>query len=200
MNGIINPVERIDAAFFYIIGISIALLVMITVTMIWFVIHYRRSRHPVPADIRDNWKLELIWTLLPTAIAMSMFWVGWSSYTGLRNVPENAIEIATYAQMYSWIFVYPNDKETENELVVPAGTPVKLNLTSEDVIHSLFIPAFRVKVDAVPGVHTYAWFYPDKPGDYFVQCTEFCGIGHADMTAELRVVSPEEYEAWLQDD
>ncbi|MFH1155107.1 MAG: cytochrome c oxidase subunit II [Pseudomonadota bacterium] len=197
MNGIINPVKSVDEAFLYILGISIALLVMITVTMIWFVIRYRRSRNPVPSDIRDNWKLELVWTLVPTFIAMSMFWVGWSSYTGLRNVPANALVIDTYAQMYSWIFVYPGGKESENELVVPLNKPVKLNITSEDVIHSLFISAFRIKVDAVPGVHTYAWFYPDKQGQYFVQCTEYCGIGHADMTASLRVVSEDDYQKWL---
>jgi cytochrome c oxidase subunit 2 len=197
MNGIVNPAAGVDRAFYYILGISAALLVMITLTMIWFVIRYRRSRHPVAADIRGNWKLEVVWTLVPTAIALSMFWVGWSSYTGLRNVPANALEIEVYAQMYSWIFVYPDDRETENELVVPLDRPVKLNITSEDVIHSLFIPAFRVKVDAVPGVSTHAWFLPDREGQYFIQCTEFCGVGHADMTASLRVVSGEEYQRWL---
>ena len=197
MNGITNPVKSVDQAFLYILGISVVLLILITMTMILFVVRYRRSRHPVAADIRGNWKLEVVWTLVPTLIALSMFWVGWSSYTGLRTVPPNALEIDVYGQMYSWIFVYPDDIETENELVVPLNHPVKLNITSEDVIHSLFIPAFRIKVDAVPGVHTHAWFYPDREGQYFVQCTEFCGVGHADMTASLRVVSEEEYETWL---
>ncbi len=200
MDEIVNPVKQIDAAFLYIIGISLVLLTLITITMIWFVIKYRRSKNPVPADIRDNWKLEIVWTIIPTLIALSMFWVGWSSYAGLRNVPKNALEIETIAQMYSWIFIYPNGKETDNEIVVPTGRPIRLNVTSDDVIHGLFIPAFRVKVDAVPGVKTYAWFYPEKPGRFFVQCTEFCGIGHADMTAVLRAVSPEEYEEWLAQD
>lgn len=198
MNEIVNPVKQIDAAFIYIIGISLVLLGMITITMIWFAVKYRRSRNPVPADIRGNWKLEIIWTIIPTVIAMTMFWVGWSSYAGLRNVPKNALEIETIAQMYSWIFIYPNEKETDSELVVPQGRPIRLNITSDDVIHGLFIPAFRIKVDAVPGVHTYAWFYPEKTGRYFIQCTEFCGLGHADMTAVLRVVTQEEYEEWLE--
>jgi len=200
MNQIINPVEKVDAAFLYIIGISLVLLTLITITMIWFVVKYRRSRNPVPADIRGNWKLEVIWTAIPTAIALSMFWVGWSSYAGLRNVPANALEIETIAQMYSWIFRYPDGKESDNEIVVPRGHPIRLNVTSDDVIHGLFIPAFRIKVDAVPGVHTYAWFYPEKNGKFSVQCTEFCGIGHADMTAELRVVSEEDYNLWLKSD
>ncbi|MBF0257910.1 MAG: cytochrome c oxidase subunit II, partial [Desulfamplus sp.] len=152
------------------------------------------------ADIRGDWKLEVIWTVIPTLIAMSMFWVGWSSYAGLRNVPKNALEIETIAQMYSWIFIYKNGKETDNELVVPIGRPIRLNVTSDDVIHGLFIPAFRIKVDAVPGVHTYAWFYPEKIGKFSVQCTEFCGIGHADMTAQLKVVTEDEYNEWLKSD
>jgi cytochrome c oxidase subunit 2 len=129
-----------------------------------------------------------------------MFYYGWSSYTGLRNVPAGALEIEVTGQMYSWIFLYPNDKETENELVVPLGKPVKLNITSSDVLHSLFVPAYRIKVDAVPGMKTYAWFLPDKPGSYYMQCAEFCGVGHADMTATLRVVPEPEYEAWLENE
>lgn len=198
MNGPASPSAGVDQAFFYIFGVSIVLLLGITATMIYFVIKYRRSQHPEPADIRDNWKLELAWTLIPSIIALSMFYFGWSSYLGLRNVPEDAIEIEVIGQMYSWIFVYPNDKETENELVVPLNKPVKLNITSGDVLHSLYIPAFRIKVDAIAGRHTYAWFLPDRLGSYFVQCTEFCGGGHADMTADLRIVPEDEYLKWLE--
>ena len=197
MNNIVNPIKQIDTAFIYIIGIALVLLTLITLTMIWFTVKYRRSKNPVPEDIRGNWKLEIVWTVLPTVIALSMFWIGWSSYAGLRDVPKNAIEIETIGQMYSWIFIYPNGKETDSELVVPRGKPIRLNITSDDVIHSLFIPAFRIKMDAVPGVHTYAWFYPEKEGRHFIQCTEYCGIGHADMTAVLKIVSPEAYEEWL---
>ncbi len=198
METIINPVVKVDAAFIYIIGFSLFLLFAITVTMVWFVFRYSRKRHPKAADIRGDWRLELVWTLVPTLIALSMFWIGWSSYAGLRNVPDNALTIEAVAMMYSWIFIYPNEKETEDELVVPQGKPVRLEVTSDDVIHGLFIPAFRIKVDAVPGVHTYAWFLPDEVGTYFIQCSEFCGVGHADMTAVLRVVTGEEYLAWLE--
>jgi cytochrome c oxidase subunit II len=193
-----NPVESIDQAFYYIFGISVLLLFLITATMIWFVIKYRRSKHPQSSDIRGNWKLEVFWTVIPTLIALSMFQIGWTSYLGLRNVPTGAIEIKVYAQMYSWIFVYPNDKETENDLVVPIGTPVKLNITSQDVLHSLFIPAFRIKVDAVPGIDTYAWFYPDEPGEYNIHCSEFCGAGHANMNGFVRAIPEEEYKKWLE--
>ncbi|MFH2061179.1 MAG: cytochrome c oxidase subunit II [Pseudomonadota bacterium] len=198
MNNIVNPAFLVDQTFYYIIGFSFVFLFAITFVMIWFVIRYRRSKNPIPSDIRGNWKLETVWIVLPTIIAMSMFISGWKSYTGLRNVPDGALEIEVTAQSFSWLFYYPNDKETENEIVVPVNTPVKLNITSSDVIHSMFIPAFRVKVDAVNGINTYAWFLPEKIGEYFFQCTEFCGSGHADMTGVVRVVSQEEYEKWLE--
>lgn len=195
-----DPVRGVDLAFWYILGISIILLFGITVVMIVFVIKYRRSKHPVPADIRDNLNLEVVWTVLPTLIALTMFWVGWQSYLGLRNVPEDALEIDVAGQMFSWIFVYPNDKETENLLVVPLGRAVKLNISSWDVLHSFYIPSYRIKVDAVRGMDTYAWFQADKAGEYDIFCTEFCGLGHSEMLAKLRIVPEEEYLAWLEED
>lgn len=197
MNELVNPVDLVDRSFYFIIGFSFLFLFFITAVMIYFVIRYRRSRHPVAADIRGNMALEVAWITIPTLIALAMFVSGWQSYTGLRNVPENAMEIEVLGQSFSWIFVYENDKETENEIVVPVNRPVKLNITSLDVIHSLFIPAFRVKVDAVKGINTFAWFLPQETGEYFFQCTEFCGTGHADMTGVVRVVPQEEFEEWL---
>ena len=111
-----------------------------------------------------------------------------------------AIEIDVEGQMFSWLFIYPNDKETENELVVPEGKPVKLNVSSVDVLHSLFIPAFRVKVDAVKGMSTYVWFYADKQGLYDIMCAEYCGTDHSLMRAVLKIVPEEEYNAWLETD
>lgn len=200
MNDIVNPATLVDRSFYFIIGFSFVFLFAITLVMIWFVIRYRRSKHPVPSDIRGNMLLETVWIVLPTVIALSMFVSGWKAYTGLRNVPEGALEIEVIGQSFSWLFYYPNDKEVENEIVVPVNTPVKLNITSADVIHSFFIPAFRVKVDAVNGIHTYAWFLPEKKGEYLFQCTEFCGTGHADMTGVVRVVSQEEYDEWIDEE
>ncbi len=197
MNELVNPVTLVDRTFYFIIGFSFLFLFAITLVMIYFVIRYRRSKHPVPSDIRGNVFLEIAWIFIPTVIATFMFISGWQSYTGLRNVPEGAMEIEVLGQSFSWIFVYDNDKETENEIVVPVNKPVKLNITSLDVIHSMFIPAFRVKVDAVRGINTYAWFLPEEVGEYFFQCTEFCGTGHADMTGVIRVVSQDEFDEWM---
>ena len=193
-----DPVRGIDLAFWYILGISVLLLVGITAVMIYFAIRYRRSKNPTPADIRDNLNLEVVWTVIPTIIALTMFWVGWKSYIGLREVPEDTVEIEAAGQMYSWIFVYPNDKETENELVVPLGKPIKINLTSWDVIHSFFVPAYRIKMDAVPGMTTYAWFNADREGEYDILCAEYCGTEHSYMVAKLKIVPEAEYNAWLE--
>ncbi len=200
MNNMTNTVEQVDNAFIYIIGFSFIFLFVITLVMIYFVIKYRRSKNPEPSDIRGNIFLEIAWIVIPTIIALSMFAIGWKSYTGLRNVPDGAMEVKVIAQKYSWIFIYENEKESLNELVVPKGKPIKLNITSEDVIHGLFIPAFRVKVDAVNGMNTYAWFYPDKIGTYMLQCTEFCGVGHADMSGTVKIVTSKEFETWLAED
>jgi cytochrome c oxidase subunit II len=193
-----DPVKGVDLALWYIFGVSGILLVGITAVMIVFAVKYRRSKHPIPADIRDNLNLEVIWTAIPTVIALTMFYVGWQSYIGLREVPEDAMEIEVAGQMYSWIFLYPNDKETEDELVVPLGKAVKLNITSWDVLHSFFIPSYRIKVDAVRGMTTYAWFNADKIGEYDIMCTEFCGVDHANMVAKLKIVTEDEYKAWLE--
>jgi len=192
-----NPVVGIDQAFWYIFIVSAVLLTGITLAMIYFVIRYRRSRHPQAADIRDNWKLELLWTIIPTIIALSMFAVGWKSYTGLRTVPAGSVQIQVLAQMFTWIFVYPNDKESENLLVVPEHTPIKLNIESLDVIHSFYLPAFRVKVDAVKKFPTYVWFRTAGPGEFDIMCAEYCGLDHSKMLAKLKVISRQDYDAWL---
>jgi cytochrome c oxidase subunit II len=195
-----TPVQGVDQAFWYILGVSTVLLFGITIVMVYFVVKYRRSKNPVPSDIRDNYPLEIIWTIIPTLIALSMFYIGWTSYVGLRTVPEDAIEIEVLAQKYSWIFVYDNDKETENELVVPLGQAIKLNISSLDVVHSFFLPAFRVKVDAVKGMPTYGWFMADEVGEYDIQCTEYCGVDHSAMVATMRIVPAEEFEIWLEEE
>ncbi|OHD67430.1 MAG: cytochrome c oxidase subunit II [Spirochaetes bacterium RBG_16_49_21] len=192
-----NIVKYADNVLIYIIVFCLILLVLITAAMIYFAVRYRKSRTPEASDIRGNLKLELAWMILPTIIALSMFYFGWESFLGLRAVPPDAINIDVNAMQFSWVFIYPNQKESEGLMVVPQGKPVKVNLTSLDVIHSFYLPAFRIKMDAVPNMKTYTWFYADKPGDYHILCAEFCGVGHADMTATLRIVPESEYQKWL---
>jgi cytochrome c oxidase subunit II len=191
-----NPVQQVDQAFYLIFGISGVILVGIIAALIYFVIRYSRRRNPTPSRTRGNTLLEIIWTVIPLGIALFMFYLGWQSYLGLRNVPKDAMVVNAKALSFQWIFEYSGGKTSESLLVVPEGKPVRLNVESADVLHGLFIPAFRVKVDAIPGRHTYAWFYPDKVGEYEIFCSVFCGHGHADMKATLRIVSKEEFEKW----
>jgi cytochrome c oxidase subunit 2 len=129
-----------------------------------------------------------------------MFYFGWQSYLGLRQVPEDALEIDVIGQQYSWVFTYPNEKIVENELVVPQGKPIKLNITSIDVNHSFFIPAYRIKMDAVAGLDTFTWFFADEIGEYDILCAEYCGVSHSEMLGVLRIVPDAEYREWLAED
>ncbi|MBF0313988.1 MAG: cytochrome c oxidase subunit II [Oligoflexia bacterium] len=193
-----TPVEQVDMTFYYILGISIVVLIGITIAMIYFVIRYHYKRNPVATQIRGHVGLEILWTVIPSLIALSMFYFGWISYLDLRKIPKDALEIQVSAEMFNWFFGYQEGKESQNELVVPVGRAIKLNITSEDVLHGFFLPAYRIKMDAVPKMTTNAWFYADKEGEYDIFCTVYCGVGHSGMHAKLKIVSKEDYERWLK--
>jgi len=197
MDAILNPAAGIDKALAYIIGFSFVLWIAITIAMVYFVWRFHEKRHPQAAGFRGDATLEIVWMVIPLIIVLSMFYFGWASYMGLRNVPPDALHIDVKARMFEWEFHYPGGKRSLNVMVAPEGKAVRLNIESEDVIHSLSIPAFRVKVDAVGGLPTYAWFQADKSGEYTIFCTEYCGLGHSDMTATLKIVPYEEYKTWL---
>lgn len=190
-----NFVQGVDTAFAVILGISLFFLIGITTAMIYFVIKYHKKRHPKPVDVKDNLKLEITWTVIPTILVLVMFWYGWLGYEPMRRVPEGAMNIKATGQMWAWIFEYENGKVSEN-LVVPLGKPVKLDLFSPDVLHSLYIPAFRIKEDVVPGLNNYMWFRADKVGEYDILCAEYCGISHAYMLSKVIVKPMDDYLAW----
>ena len=192
-----DVIKQVDAVFVYIIGFSLALLLLITAVMIYFLFRYGEKKNPKAADIRGNFLLELTWMVIPTIIALSMFYFGWESFLGLRGVPKDAIQIQATGMQFAWVFKYPNGKESEAFLMVPEGKAVKLNLTSLDVIHGFYLPAFRIKMDAIKNMKTYAWFQAQPAGNYTIYCTQYCGVGHADMTAMLRIVPEKDYLAWL---
>jgi cytochrome c oxidase subunit 2 len=193
----VNAVLSVDRTFLFIFGVSAFILVLIAAAMLFFVIRYNRKRHPVAADFDHNLTAEIIWTALPTLLVLAMFYYGWTSYMELRNVPPGAMEVQVKARMWSWSFIYESGKKS-SQLFVPAGKPVKLTLTSADVIHGFYVPAFRIKIDTVPGMTTHAWFLPEQVGDHDVFCSVYCGVQHADMHTLVRVVSPEEFARWLE--
>ena len=193
-----NYVEGVDLAFKIIFGIGFFFLIGITALMIWFVIRYSRKRHPKAEQVKDNNLLEIVWTTIPMIIVMVMFYYGYIAYKPMRNAPKNAIVIKTTGKMWVWSFEYEGKKESAS-LVVPLNKAVRLNLYSPDVIHGLYIPAFRIKEDVVPGKDNYVWFIAGQLGEYEILCSAFCGVRHSYMEAKLKVVTEEEYNKWLKD-
>jgi cytochrome c oxidase subunit 2 len=195
VNGWQHLSGSVDSVFFFILGISVALLAGVTGAMLYFVVRYSRKRNPHPEDIADNLWLEIFWTVVPTLLVLVIFWVGWKGFQYMRTVPPDAMLVKVTGRMWSWSFVYENGKQS-SVLNVPLQKPVKLAITSADVLHSLFIPAYRIKEDAVPGMETYLWFLPDEIGTYDLFCTEYCGTGHSGMITKIAVLSPKDFEQW----
>jgi cytochrome c oxidase subunit 2 len=194
---ITQAAAKVDQTFLFIFGASAAILVFITLLMIWFVIRYHHTRHPQAADIRGNVWAEIAWTVIPTLLVMGMFWSGWSSFKALRSAPADAMRVHVTARMWSWVFEYENGKRA-SALYVPVNRAVRLDMTSADVLHSFFVPAFRIKMDTVPGMETYAWFQAEREGTYDILCAEYCGLQHANMLSTVEVVSAEEFQTWYE--
>lgn len=193
-----NFVHGVDLAFMIIIGISLFFLVAITIIMIYFIIRYNNKRNPKATQIEGNNKLEIIWTVIPTILVIVMFYYGWAGWKPMRKAPNNSLEIKATARMWSFRFEYANGRITDS-LYVPQDQAVNLQLEALDVIHSLYIPAFRVKEDMVPGKNKYMWFIPQKPGNYNLFCAEYCGMNHSYMTTAVKVLTREEYDSWYAD-
>jgi cytochrome c oxidase subunit 2 len=193
----LTTTQSVDPVFIFIFGVCLVLLAGITLTMIWFVIRYHRSRSPEPTSrCGGNIWLEIVWTGLPTLLVMAMFYYGWSGYLALRNVPKGALPVTATARMWSWEFSYANGA-TSPKLYVPVGKPVLVDLVSRDVIHGFYLPAFRVKRDAVPGMNNHVWFMAPKPGSYDLFCSQYCGTGHSAMITTVEAVPEAEFTAWL---
>ncbi len=191
-----NTAGKVEDAFLFIVVCCVVLLTLVTVTMIVFLIKYNRDRHARPERVKENVALEIAWTVIPTILVLFMFYFGWVDFDYIRNPPKDALAIDVTARQWSWLFEYTNGKQSD-VLYVPLGKPVKLVLTSADVIHSLFIPAFRIKEDCVPGMKTHLWFTADETGSYDLFCTEYCGLGHSHMRSKVNVVSAENFARWL---
>jgi len=192
-----NFVEGVDFTLYLILGISVFFLIGITFTMIYFLIRYSKKRNPVATNIEGHTGLEILWTVIPTILVVIMFYYGWTGYKPMLNAPDGAMEIEATGQMWKWTFKYPDGKVSDS-LVLPVDEPVKLNLKSPDVLHSLYIPAFRLKHDVVPGGNNSMWFIPQKLGSYDILCAEYCGQLHSYMLSTVSVVGEDEYAAWLK--
>jgi cytochrome c oxidase subunit 2 len=188
----------VDNVFLYILLICVFLLGLITFLMVYFVIHYRRGKHPQPADIEGSTWLEVTWTVIPTLIVLTMFYYGLTGFEFLKKVPPGAMVVKVIARQWSWLFQYENGAQ-DTQLRVPVGKPVKLLLTSQDVIHGFYAPAFRIKQDAVPGMTNYLWFQPTQTGTFDVMCSQYCGLEHSHMLTKILVLPEEEFGKWYQE-
>jgi cytochrome c oxidase subunit 2 len=193
--GASNTAGWVNEAFVLIVAICVGLLLIVTFFMILFLIKYNKKSHPKPEVVKENTTIEVIWTVIPTLLVAFMFYLGWVNFEYVRNPPRDAQTIHVIAQQWQWLFQYENGKQS-NVLTVPVGKPIKLLMTSRDVIHSLYIPAFRVKEDCVPGFQTHLWFTANETGSFDLFCTEYCGVGHSHMRSKVEVVSAEDFKKW----
>ena len=188
-------VETVDFVMLYIVAISVVLLLGITATMIYFVFKYNRKHGHKPVDIPYNIPLEIIWITIPTLLVLSMFYYGYTGFEQARVIPDNAFVIKVTARQWDWKFTYANGKEADS-LYVPVNRPIKLELHSVDVNHSLFIPAFRLKEDVVPNENNYMVFTPRELGKYEIACAEYCGLNHSNMYSGVVVMPQVEFTKW----
>lgn len=189
---------RTDALLFFLVAVSAFFLVVIGCTVIYFAVKYRRrSDLDRPPRISSPLALEVVWIAIPVGLTMIMFYWGADLYTQIKRPPDNATEVFVIGKQWMWKIQHMEGVREINELHVPVGHPIKLTMTSEDVIHSFFVPAFRVKQDVVPGRYTTTWFEATKVGTYELFCAQYCGTDHARMTGHIIVVEPSAYDAWL---
>ena len=189
--------EVVDRVFLYILVVTVSLLCLITFLMVYFVIRYQKRRNPQPVDVHENIWLEIIWTIVPTLLVLTMFFYGLTGFNFLKRAPEGAMKVKVIARQWSWLFEYENGMRS-TELRVPIGKPVNLSLTSEDVIHGFYAPAFRIKQDIVPGMVNHLWFQPTQVGSFDVLCTQYCGLQHAKMATQIVVLPEDEFDQWYQ--
>jgi cytochrome c oxidase subunit 2 len=193
---------RVDALYFYLIAVSLFFTGLVFFLVIYFAVKYRRRSEdePPPPQMADILALEVAWIVVPLIIVMIAFFWGANVYFALARPPDDALEIFVVGRQWMWKFQHPDGQREINELHVPLGRPVKLTMASEDVIHSFFIPAFRVKHDVVPGFYSAVWFEATKAGAFHLFCAEYCGTQHAGMIGRIIVLEPKQYEAWLSGD
>ena len=193
-----NFAGNVDALFSFILMTTLFFAVLVTVLVIFAAFRYRRkSENEVGDEVHGNNVLEVGWTLIPTIIAIFIFAWGATIYVNYRIAPKDTLDIYVIGKQWMWKLQQPNGRKEINELHIPVDRNVKLIMGSEDVIHDFYVPAFRVKMDVVPGRYNTMWFRPTKTGKYHFFCSQYCGTNHAVMGGWVTVMDPAEYAAWL---
>lgn len=188
----------VDALYLFLVGLTVFFGTLISVLVVYFAIRFRRgARANRQRPAHHSLPLELTWSLIPLGITMGIFAWGASVFFHIYRPPDDAIPISVVGKQWMWKLQHLNGRREINELHVPVGRPIKLTMTSEDVIHSFYIPAFRVKQDAVPGRYSTIWFQATKPGTYHLFCAEYCGTKHSGMIGSIIVMEPDAFQAWM---
>lgn len=192
--------QEFNTLYTFLLIISFVSSVMVIGGMIYLAYKSRRkTEDQKTAYIAHNATLEFLWSFIPFVFFMIVFAWGWVIFHKMQNAPKDAFEVHVTGQKWYWDFTYKSGKTSSGEFVVPADTNIKLIMTSRDVLHSFFIPAFRIKQDVIPGRFTTLWFKAPKVGEYQIFCTEYCGDSHSAMLAKVKVLPKADFETWLQD-
>jgi cytochrome c oxidase subunit 2 len=187
-----------DHLLYFLLAVAVFFTLLIFGAIFYFAIRYRRrSERELPRVLHTGLTLEILWTVIPFGLTMIMFGWGAKIFFDQSRPPDNALQIYVVGKQWMWKMQHMEGQREINELHVPAGRPVRLTMTSEDVIHSFFVPAFRTKQDVVPGRYSTTWWTPTKPGKYHLFCAEYCGTNHSRMIGWIYVMQPQEYQAWL---
>ena len=193
-----NLAPEVDNLYFFVLAVTGFFALLVAVLVVIFAIKYRdRTGERVGAPITGSIPLELLWSIIPFFVSMAIFVWATVVFFHLIRPPDQTLEIYSTGKRWMWRFQHLDGQSEINELHVPLGRPVKVTFTSEDVLHALFIPAFRVKADAIPGRYSSIWFTPTKTGEYHLFCAEYCGTKHSGMIGSVFVMNPDEYQAWL---
>jgi cytochrome c oxidase subunit 2 len=192
---------KVDPLFWYVNGVGIGITLLVFVVLTFLAIRYRRRSpdDPMPGPMHGNNTLEIAWTVIPLGIVLVMFAWGASVYMAIARPPQDALEIYVVGRQWMWKIQHPEGQREINTLHVPAGVPVRLIITSEDVVHSFGIPSFRTKQDAVPGRYSSSWFQATEPGTYYIFCNQYCGTEHSKMVGKVTVMEPSDYQKWLHE-
>lgn len=188
--------SQVDALYLFLIIVSGVMTLLIFFFVFFFAVRYRKVSDELPKPIHGSMRLELAWSIIPLLIMLVMFFWGAQLYYAGNVPPRDAAEIFVVGKQWMWKIQHADGQSEINELHVPVGQPVKVTMTTEDVIHSFFIPAFRVKRDVIPGHYSTIWFTPTKPGRYHLFCAEYCGTQHSGMVGWVNVMEMREYQRW----
>jgi cytochrome c oxidase subunit 2 len=193
-----NFVAGVDRAFMFILGVSFFFLIALTTTMLVFIFKYKKEKHPKAVQNEGSNLLEILWTVIPLALVLVMFYFGWMGWRPMKRPPKEGLHVTAIARQWNFQFKYENGKFADS-LIVPINEPVIVDLVSLDVLHGMYIPAFRVKEDMVPNMKKVMWFVPGVEGSFDLFCSQYCGLSHSYMFTGVKVMPQAEFDAWLND-